>query len=39
MREEVAERSNTRVTELEKELAILTQKLQFSKVYNDDLNT
>ncbi len=39
MRGEVTERSNLRVTELEKELAIRTQKLQFSKVQNDDLTT
>ena len=38
MRGEVAERSNARVTELEKELAIMTQKLQFAKVQNEDLN-
>lgn len=38
MRGEVFERSNARVTELEKELAIMTQKLQFAKVQNEDLN-
>ena len=38
MRGEVAEKSNARVTELEKELAIMTQKLQFAKVQNEDLN-